>query len=197
MVRSVVKTLMVGLGLALVSQLSYANSVAIILEDGSNYQVGGVDYTVSCTGSSDPCMVGYFSPDGAYPTVGAVVEDASDPYTATGFGVTPSSTENELAFLNDILSVTEPAAAPVTTAVKTNVAGTGFTTAYDYFSIKQSGWTAYFKRAASGPITITTSSGYSHYTEYGEVPLPASAPLFALALAGLGLVSRRRKQRIG
>ncbi len=44
--------------------------------------------------------------------------------------------------------------------------------------------------------TTAQASGLSHYTEFGEtsvVPLPAALPLLLTAIAGFGLVGRRKK----
>lgn len=121
---------------------------------------------------------------------GACLGFLGDPATlsaaqATGYDVSPSSPANEMAFLNGLLAdVGEPA---VSFVDKTDMAGMGFTTRRQYFSVKQGDKTWYFKNTAGAAVTTEWGpNDFSHYTEYGAVvPLPGAVWLLGSALLGL------------
>jgi hypothetical protein len=104
----------------------------------------------------------------------------------------------ELAALNALLALLDPARAAVIGVTKTDdEQGNTFTTSADYFSIKKAQNIYYFDNISSGELTvILTEGGWSHYTEYGAmsaVPVPAAAWLFGTALIGFIGLSRRTK----
>ena len=104
----------------------------------------------------------------------------------------------ELAALNALLALLNPAPAAVIGVTKTDDdQGNTFTTSADYFSIKQAKKIYFFENISSGELTVTlTDGGWSHYTEYGAmsaVPVPASVWLFGTALIGFIGFSRRTK----
>ena len=112
----------------------------------------------------------------------------------TGYALTNAAPTTQRAFLNDLLGdVGLPA---VRTVDKTDIAGRSFTTNREYFSIKQSTWTVFFKNISGQSITVGFGpNAYSHYTEYGSpVPLPAAVWLFLSALGVFGFMGTRRKK---
>ncbi len=105
----------------------------------------------------------------------------------------------ELARLNELLALFDPARTPVANVNKIDVAGNGFSTSLQYFSIKQANDLFYFENTSGGTVTVALqglTENYSHWTEYGpavsQVPVPAAIWLFGTALVGFIGVSRRR-----
>jgi hypothetical protein len=105
----------------------------------------------------------------------------------------------ELAALNDLLALFDPARDPVVGVNKTDSSGNGFTTNSQYFSIKQGNNLWFFENTSGGSLTVdlgADTNDYSHWTEYGPmsaVPVPAAAWLFGTALIGFIGFSRRTK----
>ena len=157
-----------------------ANTITMANYNGG---AGTVDCTLSCEG---------FIIGGAPPAYALSTTDAID-FPLNG------NPDAELAKLNELLAGLDPARAPVTYVNKTDLAGNGFTTNRQYFSIKQATEIWYFENTSGGSLTVelgTNTNNYSHWTEYGAVsavPVPAAIWLFGTALVGFIGMSRRRK----
>ncbi len=74
-----------------------------------------------------------------------------------------------------------------------------FTTLSDYFLLKLGSMTVFLKNTSGGPLDVVYSSnpgqgaGLSHYTEFGEIPIPGAIWLMGIGLAGLGVARRKTK----
>ena len=169
----------IALMLGVISTSVNANTITM-----ENYGGLGVDGEVSCTTS---CL-GFIGTL----TVSLSNTTAQD-YPKEG------SPAAELAALNALLAALDPARPAVTGVNKTDVAGSGFTTSLQYFSIKQKDHLWFFENTSGGSLTValgSESEDYSHWTEYGPasvVPVPAAVWLFGTALLGFIGISRRTK----
>jgi hypothetical protein len=176
-----------GLGVGLLVNLAHANTISIFDLDGVALTEGksknAVQYSASCVGST--CMEGFFIDS----LTGLSVD------SATGYLISSADPANELDFLNGLLDDNEPA---LTHVNQVDIAANSFTTDRQYFSIKQSTFTAYFLNTTGGEITVQFDpTTFSHYTEYelSAVPLPPAATLFGSAMGLIGLLGwRNRKQ---
>jgi hypothetical protein len=160
-----------------------ANTITMANYNGG---AGTVDCTLSCLGFIDD------------PTMAAPNKKSLSSTDATDYTTANSDESTELAKLNALLGLLDPARSPVTFVDKTDAAGGGFTTDRQYFSIKQSTKIYYFENTSGGILTVALADAndYSHYTEYGPVsadPVPAAAWLFGTALIGFIGFSRRTK----
>jgi hypothetical protein len=182
------KLLRIGLGVAalLVAQGAFANKISIIDLAGdpitAGKSPGATQYFASCGVPSTNCMEAFVGDPATLSTT-----------LGTGYALNENPT-GEQAFLNGLLAdVGLPA---VSSVDKTDVAGTSFTTNREYFSIKQSTWTVFFKNISGESITVSFGpNAYSHHTEYGSpVPLPAAAWLFLSALGVFGFMGARRNK---
>jgi hypothetical protein len=105
----------------------------------------------------------------------------------------------ELARLNELLALFATPRTPVTDVNKIDVAGNGFSTSLQYFSIKQATDLFFFENTSGGEVFVNllgNTVDYSHWTEYGPpavVPVPAAFWLFGTALIGFIGFSRRTK----
>ena len=171
--------------LALITgMVSTGASANIITMNGYN----GAGDTVSCVQG----CAGFVGP---YP--GGVISlslTEADEYPQAG------NPAGELARLNELLALFNPVRTPVANVNKIDVAGNGFTTSLQYFSIKQATDLFYFENTSGGALTVSlqgSTENYSHWTEYGpavsQVPVPAAIWLFGTALFGFVGMSRRRK----
>ena len=154
--------------------------------------------TVSCNGTDSGACLGFV---GAFsvgpPTSGLIsLDDANaDDYPKNG----SSDADAELARLNELLALFNPARDAVTYVNKTDGDGSGFSTSLQYFSIKKANELWFFENKTGGAVTVNLlrdTDDYSHWTEYGTpsaVPVPAAAWLFGTALIGFVGMSRRRK----
>jgi hypothetical protein len=155
-----------------------ANTITMANYNGG---AGTVDCTLSCEGFI-----------GTTPSFSLSTTDAID-FFLNG------NPDAELAKLNELLAGLAPPRDPVNFVNKTDLAGNGFTTDRQYFSIKQSTEIWYFENTSGGSLTValgTNTNNYSHWTEYGPpsaVPVPAAAWLFGTALIGFIGFSRRTK----
>jgi hypothetical protein len=166
--------------LALASTGASAN---LITMNGYN----GAGDTVSC----DSECFGFVGPYPAGDISLSITE--ADAYPQAG------NPAGELARLNELLALFDPARTPVGNVNKIDVAGNGFSTSLQYFSIKQANDLFFFENTSGGTVTVSlegNTENYSHWTEYGpsvsEVPVPAALWLFGTALVGFIGVSRRR-----
>ena len=113
---------------------------------------------------------------------------------------TAGNPDAELARLNELLGLFEPARDPVPDGDvdKTDSSGTTFDTSYQYFSVKKAEWLWFFENTSGGEVTVTVlGDSYSHWTGYGDpvspIPVPAAVWLFGTALIGFIGISRRTK----
>ena len=150
----------------------------------------GAGDTVSC----DPECFGFVGPDPAGDiSLDMTIAYEADPYPQAG------DPAGELARLNELLALFDPARTPVGNVNKTDVAGDRFSTSLQYFSIKQANDLFYFENTSGGSVTVALlgrTENYSHWTEYGPpspIPVPAAFWLFGTALIGFIGISRRTK----
>jgi len=131
---------------------------------------------------------------GLYPT-GPIL---TDPTEAHEFPKAGNPTK-ELARLNELLALIDPARTPVGNVNKVDGDGNEFETSLQYFSIKKAKDLFYFENTSGGTVKVKlegATKDYSHWTEYGplsQVPIPASVWLFGTALIAFVSISRRRK----
>lgn len=194
------KNLAFGLVAGLLVNLVQANTVNIVDISGAALAPGsGIQYTSSCDDlTTDICIQSF---------LGTSLTDVTlNLNQATGFELGKSSEATQLDTLNTLLSASS--LDEVTYINKIDVAGSSFTTNQEYFSIKQSKWTAFFMNKTSGFVTIQFNpNNFSHYTEHGEpvlpavslpVPLPAlpvAAPLFGSAIGIIVLLAWLRNKK--
>lgn len=197
MLRRITRAAVV-LSVGVVANGVQANTLTLFNVAGTALSSGDHRYSVSCVGAGT-CIQGFF---------GTALNSSNQlsGSKATGYGIGSANEKNELAKLNQLLAGLAPTVASVVLGTPNSGAGYRFTTDREYFSIKQSNWTAYFKNTSGGSVTVNFAAGgekrnYSHFTTYGSVvtpvPLPAAAWLFGSALLGfLGVDSRRRRQSV-
>ena len=188
-------------------------SVVISINAGA---LPGGDRAVTCEG---PFCQGFYDPGyvATWPSDESAFDYAStedafkelvlspDPVVsgASGFSTAwnlPDSSEDTIEdFLNLMLPVLGRAPVDSSTVQKFDgdkPAGFTFSTAQEYFWIKQGKWTAYFANPNPGQlVTVTISGGgISNYGVAG-VPIPAAFVLFGSGLVGLGWLARRQRAR--
>jgi len=169
---------------SIIAGAAHANQVWIIDEKGDPQITpgSGGQYNITC---SDTCygVVGSG-------TTGALDTSADPNYNATAYAF--SDPPNEYIFLNELLSTNFTGQVKIDLSPGT----TSFVIPWEYFSIKQGTWTAFFQNASGSQITVNTLRGedpvtLSHYT--GMVPLPGAVWLFGSALLGVIALGRRRR----
>lgn len=177
---------------ALAAQPAAANTISI---------GGGV--------ASITCSDGVGDPDNDCETIigGSLTSPTSAGSTSTTTGdlydVSPSSAANEAAALNILTGTTS-----FTTGAQT--AGDGslsftFTTVAEWVLVKLGKAGSFFIHNTADVMTLTvnflgtdgTGTGFSHYTEFGVVPLPAAFWLMGAGLAGLGFARGRERKKTG
>lgn len=130
--------------------------------------------------------------------------DDMSPFSAEIYTIGANSEENEIAALN----VLAGASFTVADAVRTmagDVSSDGgmtasFSTLAQWVILKVGAGTIFIKNTTGGAMALNIdfsqigmAGGLSHYTEVGQIPIPAAIWLMGAGLAGLGFASRRKK----
>ncbi len=165
------------------SGLASANTITLT---GYN----GTPNTLTCNGANLGACMGFTGNPPGGPATG-LSDSVADNYSKNG----ASNAANELVQLNSRL--VELGRVPVTTVMKTDVAGDGFVVDTQYFSIKKQNFLWFFENTSMSSLTVAMDGeDYSHWTKYGdtvsEVPLPAAAWLFGSGLIALASLKRRK-----
>lgn len=146
--------------------------------------------TVTCTTSCEG-FTGAGSP-GEPTGLGTLSDTAADPYEGQ-----PASESDEVSRLN-ILAGTS-----FTSADATRTDGSGgddmISTLAEYIVLKIGNQALFIKNTSGGLLEIAwdafagAGAGLSHYTEFGEIPIPGAVWLMGAGLAGIGFASRKKK----
>ncbi|MGF1641742.1 MAG: VPLPA-CTERM sorting domain-containing protein [Rhodospirillales bacterium] len=148
------------------------------------------------------CYVAGTTTPGCRGFVGGPPATPSDT-SATLYAVSPANESKWAAFLNDLTGTTAFTKDDVVRTDKGGVDSAAYLVASAFFRIKLGAGTAYFQNIAGDVLDVTWTKntgragrggGLSHEDQIGAVvPIPGAAWLFAGALAGLGMVARRKR----
>jgi hypothetical protein len=166
----------------LFAQPAFANVITI---DSGTAQV-------TCTLSCEAFTLG--GSPGAPTGLGTLSGSDADPY-----GLANSNPSTEVAALNTLAGTSFT----TTDHNKVDVGGAStfsFMTFAEYFILKVGSVHTFFKNTAGNEVTVEylqtgSAGGLSHYSEVGQVPLPAALWLMGAGLAGLGFASRKNKAK--
>lgn len=168
---------------ALAALVALPASANVIIIDGGTA-------SVTCTASCEAFTLG--GSPGAPTGLGTPSGSDADPYSLAN-----SNPSTEVSALNTL------AGTSFTTADhnKTDAGGVSsfsFQTLAEYFILKIGSVHTFFKNTSGGLLTVDflqtdMAGGLSHYSEVGQIPLPAAAWLMLAGLAGLGFAGRRRR----
>jgi len=189
MKSKIIAVIAIAAGTGLLAQPAFANVITI---------TGGAG-TVTCSASCE-AFTGAGSP-GEPTGLGVLSGTAADEYDGT-----PSSPAAEAARLNILAGTSFAGTGGAFDGQQ--FAGTGesvdnpddsFVTLALFIVMKIGNDDIFIKNTSGGALTIDydsfpgEGSGLSHYSEYGQVPLPGAMWLMGAGLAGLGFASRRKK----
>lgn len=183
--------------IAIAGSPAFANTVTL----GSAGQIlcnGASDAIVGCAGMTGGSLV--VTNPGNQTTGGtAGVLDLTAPYSAVVYNPGNDSEANEIAALN-ILAGTSFSTTDATRTSTGGVSSLSFSTLAEWVIIKLGAGTLFIKNMTGGAMALNIdfsqigpAGGISHYTEVGEIPLPAALWLMGAGLAGLGFAGRRKK----
>ncbi len=165
--------------------------------------IGGTGATLECAnGIAVPCA-GFTSSEGntdSSPTVAGSL-DSTAPYAADVYSLASNNPVTEARGLNLLAGTSYAMGTQFDTG---GAEAYSFSTDALYFMIKLGLGEAYFQNLTGATLYLaflangTSGGGLSHVTAFGgtvsQTPLPAALPLFASALAVLGLIGRRRRR---
>lgn len=186
MKSKIIAAIAIAAGAGLFAQPAFANVITI---------TGGAG-TVTCTASCE-AFTGAGSP-GEPTGLGVLSSTAADEYDGT-----PANPADEAARLNT-LAGTSFVAGDATVIAGSSASGgnpdDSFVTLALFIVMKIGNMEIFIKNTSGGALTIDydsfegAGSGLSHYTEFGQVPLPGAMWLMGAGLAGLGFAARRKKK---
>lgn len=181
--RSFIKSAIIA-SATLLAQPAFANTIT----------VGGGAGTVSCTPDCEAFTGGNPDTDGDPTTAGVLSNSTADLYDGV-----PSNEADEAEKLSILIG--SPGLFTGADGVKSATnPSPSFSTLAEYVVFKLGNMRIYVKNTSGGELMITYAEGsgeglgLSHYTEFGEIPIPGAIWLMGAGLAGLGFASRRKKK---
>lgn len=170
-------------GAALLAQPAFANVITI----------GGGPATVTCSPSCEAFTGGSPDANGDPTAAGVLSNTVADLYDGV-----PSNEGDEAEKLSILIG--SPGLFDAADGDKTEPPVNPFSTLAEFVVFKLGNMRIYVKNTSGGELMITyaengaTGLGFSHFTEFGQIPIPGALWLMGAGLAGLGFAGSRKKK---